>query len=96
MNLTKRVVISLVVALIFFFLSMGLNLIPCQTAPVVPNPTYKWTFCSLNPDSACLLGATKLYFGYTQSLTEAYIISIVLVFLITFAVLYLTRKRTQN
>jgi len=96
MNNIKRVVISLSIALLFFFISMGINLIPCKVAPVVPNPTYQWTFCSLNPDSACTIGATKLFFGYTQSLTEAYIISIILVFLIIFTALYLTRKRVAN
>lgn len=93
MILKKKVMISLSTALIIFVLAMGINIIPCQIAPKVPNPTYKWEMCSLNPDNYCIEGATKLYFGYTESLTQTYLISIIVVFLAVFVILHLMTKQ---
>lgn len=90
----KRIIYSLVFSIIAFFISMAVTLTPCQTAAEVPNPTFSWKFCSLNPDTHIQQGIQKLYFGYTESLTEAYIITLILSFVIAFLVLhFMTRSK---
>ncbi len=92
MRLQKRVIYSLVFALAIFFISMFAKFIPCQTAPVIPNPEYKWTVCNLNPDTPTL-GITRLYFGYTPNLTESYFLALLLSFLIAMIVLHFLRDK---
>ena len=94
MRFYKKIVYSLVFALILFFSSMALDIIPCQTAPVIPNPDYTWTFCNLNPDSQMLLGVSKLYFGFTPSLSMAYLAVLVVSFMFALVILhFITRDK---
>ena len=92
MRLQKRVIYSVVFALILFFVSMFTKITPCQTAPVVPNPIYQWSLCNLSPDSVNILGVNRLYFGYTSSLTETYVIFLVLAFIAAMIILHLIAK----
>ena len=75
---------------------MFIQFVPCKTAPVVPNPEYKWALCNLNPDSAKIIGISRQYFGYTTSLTEAYVILIILSFVIAMVFFHFARKRQQD
>ena len=74
----KKISFSITIALAVFFLSMFFDVIPCQTAPNVPNPQYSWTTCNLNPDIS-KTGIQRKYFGYTTSIRESYILSLVIV-----------------
>jgi len=92
MNIQKKVAYSLIATIFILVLSMFLNIIPCQKAPVIPNPVYTWDFCDLNPDSN-LLGIQKKYFGYTSSLRDSYIILSTTIFIISMLILYLITRR---
>ena len=87
MRFQKRVIYSVVFALIILFSSMFIKIIPCQTAPVVPNPIYQWTFCNLNPDSNTE-GITRLYLGYTPSIRGSYMTILIISFLLAMLILH--------
>lgn len=92
MRFHKRLVYSFVVALIIFFLSLGAAIIPCQTAPNIPNPQYSWTVCTLNPDINTQSPILKNYLGITSNLTQAYILVIGGIFILAFIILSLISK----
>ena len=96
MTIKKRVAYSIIFALVIFFISMFARVIPCQTAPVVLNPQYQWTFCNLNPDSNLQVGISRKYFGYSSGLTEAYFITIILSFVLAMMVLHFARTRKKD
>tara|TARA_Y100000310_G_C20596674_1_gene770873 strand:+ start:234 stop:527 length:294 start_codon:yes stop_codon:yes gene_type:complete len=96
MKLVKRLTYSVVFAILIFFISMFIPFIPCQTAPLVPNPIYQWTTCALNPDSINLVGVLRLYFGYTTSITEAYFILIIISFVAAMLVLHFVAKTKRD
>ncbi|MFA5061195.1 MAG: hypothetical protein WC494_02680 [Candidatus Pacearchaeota archaeon] len=94
MQFKKKVLYSGVVSFIVLVLSISLRITPCRIAPAVPNPVYKWTFCTLNPDQVGSFNSIKEFFGYTSSLSEAYFITILLTFAITFFILhFFTNKK---
>jgi len=90
MRWKNRLIFSALASLIYLVLSFFSNIVPCKLAPAVPNPIYLWNTCSLNPDISLVLGGNKLYFGFTSSITDAYIISILGVFFI-FMILFSIR-----
>jgi hypothetical protein len=92
MRIQKRLTNSAIFAVIIFFLSMFIPIVPCQTAPLVPNPTYQWNICTLNPDSINLVGVERLYFGYTTSITSAYFVLIIISFVLAMLVLHFVAK----
>jgi len=96
MGVMRNLSVSLVASLAYFFSSFFLNLVPCQISPNVPNPTYAWTFCNINPDQTFSLGIQKLYFGFTSTLTETYFISLAAVFLIVLGILTLLTKKSKR
>jgi hypothetical protein len=75
---------------------MAFSIIPCQTPPNVPNPVYTWKMCTLNPDTHAASSNMNLYFGYTKSLTEAYIITLILPFIISLIVLHFAARTKRN
>lgn len=97
MDLKKRVTTSIVVALAVFFVAIFVPFIPCKVIPVPLNADPSWSFCSLNPDSMTdFLTSRIVYFGYTESLTNAYIAIISLVFILVFIisiVLFKSKRR---
>jgi len=96
MRLHKRLTYAFVFALIVFFVSMFVNIIPCQTAPVIPNPHYTWNFCNLNPDSNKVIGISRLYLGSTSSLAQTYIMVLVISFILALTVLHFTAKTKKQ
>lgn len=96
MRFYQKLVYALVFALIVFFLSLGLNIIPCQTAPEVPNKIYSWGICTLNPDTYTQTGISRLYWGYSNRLTEAYFVTMVISFMLAFVCLTLFTRRRKD
>jgi hypothetical protein len=96
MRLQRRVIYSFVFALFVFFASMFAQIVPCQTAPLIPNPTYSWSFCSLNPDAATTQGLSKMYLGYTESLSQGYFMVLLLAFLGAMIFLHFTAKTRKE
>lgn len=86
MKITKRVNYSVLLAVFVLFLAIFTSLTPCKTAANVPNPSYSWNSCSLNPDLES--NSKILYLGYTESITETYLILTFLTFSITFIILH--------
>ncbi len=97
MKLKRKLIISGVISVGTLIASAIFSIIPCRTAPGIPNPVYKYMLCSLSPNSIGSLGSIREYYGYTTSLTNAYILT----FLITFAVViiflqFATKKKGKN
>ena len=82
MQFKKKLIYSVVVSATALITSIIIPIIPCRIAPNVPNPIYKWTVCSLNPDKVASLNSIKEYFGYTSSLTDSYILTLLISFTI--------------
>ena len=95
MRFQKRVLCSVVFALVLLFASIFIKIIPCQTAPIVPNPTYQWTVCNLNPDSNTA-GIVRMYLGYTSSIRESYLIILVISFLLAMLVLHFIARTKRE
>jgi len=89
---TKKLTYAVVFALIVFLSSMFANIVPCQTAPNIPNPQYKWQLCNLNPDTIGQQGIEKVYFGYTSSITSSYILLVGLSFVAALIIIHFPTK----
>jgi len=75
MKLKRKLIISGVISVGTLIASAIFSIIPCRTAPGIPNPVYKYMLCSLSPNSIGSLGSIREYYGYTTSLTNAYILT---------------------
>jgi len=93
MRISQKISYALFFAFVILFVSMFVKIIPCQTAPDVPNPQYTWTLCNLDPDSNTAIGAQRIYLGYTSGLKEMYVLFLVLIFVLAMIVLHFTAKR---
>jgi hypothetical protein len=89
----SKLIFAVIAALAVLMVSLFVQIIPCQTAPQIPNPQYKWGMCTQNPDYSPVLDVK--YFAYTSSLSESYIITLVLSFVLVFLILsvFFRRKR---
>lgn len=97
MQLKKKLIYSTVMSAIALMTSIFIPIVPCRTAPGIPNPTYKWTFCSLNPDQINSFKSIKEYFGYTTSLSESYILILLITFIVAMVFFhYTTKKKRKN
>lgn len=96
MQLKKKLMYSGIISAAALITSIFIPIIPCRTAPGVPNPIYKWTPCSLNPDNVKSLGSIKEYFGYTTSLTESYILVLLIAFVVAMVFFHYTAKRKRK
>jgi len=94
MGLNKKITYSVIFALIVFFASMFINIIPCQTAPDIPNPVYTWKMCTLNPDIQIKPGIKNLFLGFSESLTETYFIVLFIIFLFSMIILHFTSRKS--
>ena len=88
MRLKKKLIYSSVVSAAALIASVFIPIIPCRTAPNVPNPIYKWGMCSLNPDKFNSTRSIVEYFGYTTSMTESYILTILITFIVAIIFLH--------
>ena len=96
MRFTKKVTSSLVIAVIALLASIIIPIVPCRTAPAVPNPIYKWNLCSLNPDTFQHTTWIKEYLGYTTSLYDAYFLVLIISFLSSLLILHLITPKTKQ
>jgi len=96
MQFQKKLVYSGIVSAATLIASIFVPIIPCRIAPGVPNPIYKWTTCSLNPDSITSINSIKEYFGYTPSLTEAYILTLLISFIAAMIFFHFATRRRKK
>ena len=64
MRLKGKLIYSSIVSIAVLIASKFIAIIPCRTAPNVPNPIHKWELCSIDPDKTNILYSIKEYFGY--------------------------------
>ena len=96
MQFKKKLIYSGIVSVGTLITSIFIPIIPCRIAPGIPNSIYKWTTCTLNPDSIRGLNSIKEYFGYTTSLTDSYILTLLISFIVVMAFLHFTTRRRKN
>lgn len=97
MQLKKKLLYSGIIAAGILITSIFIPLVPCRTAPNVPNPIYKWTLCSLNPDKITGIGHVLEFFGYTTSLRDSYILTVLITFAVAMVFFHYTmRKKKKN
>ncbi|MAG39898.1 hypothetical protein CMI41_02945 [Candidatus Pacearchaeota archaeon] len=94
MHFKQKATYSWIISSAVLALSILFPIVPCQTGANVPNAIYSWKMCRLSPDLMCTTELKTFFFGYTTSMTESYLILLVLALLITFgAFSILTRKK---
>lgn len=96
MQLKVKVMYSLIASAAVLITSIFIPIIPCRISPNIPNPIYKWTLCSLNPDNVSTLGSITEYFGYTSSMKDTYILTVLVVFLIAIIFFHYTTKTKKK
>ena len=96
MQLKKKLMYSGIISAATLIASIFMPIIPCRTAPGVPNPIYKWTACSLNPDSVSSLNSIKEYFGYTTSLTDSYVLTLLISFIVVMTFFHFTTRKRKK
>lgn len=92
MRWKNKLLIPVFVALIYLIVSFFMQIVPCQVSPNIPNPVYSWGLCSLNPDQVSPFGVQNTYWGVSSKLTDAYIISLALVFVVAFIIMLMVPK----
>ena len=96
MQFKKKMIYSWLISSSTLLASMIFPLIPCQTSANIPNPTYSWKMCRLNPDLMSLTDLKTYFLGYTPSMFETYLIVLIAAFFISFLVFhFVTRKKTK-
>lgn len=93
MQLKKRFVYSGIASAAVLVTSIMLPIIPCQKVPNVPGLAYKWSLCSLNPDQVSSLGSITKYFGYTSSMQDAYMLTVLITFIAAMIFFHFTAKK---
>jgi hypothetical protein len=83
-------------SLAYLVASFFANIVPCQIGPNVPNPVYSWGFCNLNPDQISPFGVQSIYWGISPQLTNAYLISIVAIFLVIFGIIMILPRSSHH
>jgi len=96
MQFKKKLMYSGIISALALVTSILIPIIPCSVAPRVPNSISKWTLCSLNPDTITLGGSLKKYFGYTTSLTESYILTLLITFIVVMIIFHFTTRKKKN
>ncbi|MCK4650490.1 hypothetical protein KAT36_04645 [Candidatus Pacearchaeota archaeon] len=96
MQLKKKVIYAGIVSAATLITSIFIPIIPCRIAPGIPNPIYKWTLCSLNPDKISSIGSITKYFGYTTSLRDTYLLTLFIIFAVVMLFLYYTTIRRKK
>ena len=94
MQFRKRVIYSSLVSSATLISSMILPIVPCRTAPSVPNPTYSWALCNLNADKLSI--SIKEYFGFTNSIKDSYFLILFLTFAVSMVFFHYTANKKKE
>lgn len=84
MGWKTRLTIPSLAAIVYLVASFFTKIVPCQVSANVPSPSFTWSLCTLNPDKASMFGVQELYWGISAQLSEAYLISLGLIFICCF------------
>ena len=92
MRWKNRLLVPVFIALIYLIAAFFMQIVPCQVSPNLPNPTYSWEFCSLNPDQVSPFGIRNTYWGLSSKMADACFISLGVVFFIVFIVILMVPR----
>ena len=92
----KKLMYAGIISAIALVASIFIPLVPCRTSPNITPPLYKWTLCSLNPDKIASATSITEYFGYTVSLTESYILTLLLTFVVVMIFFHFTTRKKRK
>jgi len=95
MRFKKRLLYSIIFSAAATLGSLFIPLVPCRTAPYIPNPTYQWSLCTLNPDVFNSLNSIKEWWGYTSTLTDAYMVTAIIAFVAAMIFLHYTARKKK-
>ena len=96
MQFKNKLMTSGIIAATTLITSIFIPIVPCRIAPGVHPPIYKWRLCSLNPDKFNVTGSIREYFGYTTSLTETYVLTLLITFAVVMLFLHFTTKKKKK
>jgi hypothetical protein len=96
MQLKKKLMFSGLVSAAALVTSIIMPIIPCRKTAALYPPAYKWTLCSLNPDKVSGLNSITEYFGYTTTLTDSYILVLIISFVLAMAFFHFTTRRKKK
>lgn len=88
----KKLMFSGLISAAALVASIIMPIVPCRKSALVLPPIYKWTLCSLNPDKISSLNSVTEYFGYTQTLTDSYILVLIISFVLAMAFFHFTTR----
>ena len=94
--LKKKVIYSALISAGALVASIIMPIVPCRKSAAVIPPLYKWSLCSLNPDQVSGLNSITEYFGYTTTLTDSYILTILISFVLAMAFFHFTTRRKKR
>jgi len=94
MRLKTKLIYSGIVSAAALITSIIIPIVPCRTAPSVPNPVYKWGLCNLNPDTQTI-GHIREYFAYTSSITDSYFLVVLIAFAVSMIFFHYTTKKKK-
>ena len=92
----KKVIYSALVSAAALIASIVMPLIPCRKSAALYPPIYKWTLCSLNPDKISSLNSVTEYFGYTTTLLDTYILTLIISFAVAMIFFHLTTRKKKK
>jgi len=95
MQLKRKLIYSGIISATTLIASIFIPIIPCRIAPNIPSPIYSWTLCSLNPDKVKTMGHIVEYLGYTASLTQTYILTLLISFAVSITILHFFARRRR-
>ncbi|MEI7718621.1 MAG: hypothetical protein WCI72_02045 [archaeon] len=84
MGWKTKLAVPALASLGYLVASFFVKVVPCQISPNIPNPSYSWALCTLNPDKSSLFGVREVYWGITSQLSETYLITLGLIFICLF------------
>jgi len=92
----RKIIYSALVSAATLITSIIIPIIPCRKSASIIPPIYKWTLCSLNPDKISGLNSVTEYFGYTTTLLDTYILTIIISFVVAMAFFHFTTRRKKK
>ncbi|MBU2576929.1 MAG: hypothetical protein KKF50_04370 [Nanoarchaeota archaeon] len=92
----RRLIYSALVSAAVLVASIIIPIVPCRKSAALYPPIYKWTLCSLNPDKVSSLNSVTEYFGYTTTLTDSFLLTIIISFVLAMVFFHFTARRKKR
>jgi len=92
----KKMIYSALVSAATLMTSIILPIIPCRKSASLIPPIYKWTLCNLNPDKISSLNSITEYFGYTTTLLDTYILTLIISFVVAMMFFHFTTRTKKK